>query len=70
MENHVERRNSSKLGRRRPVLMPITGDLEMNQRLTAIAEGIRLSLRKKSSVIYSNFDPAFKDEKSLDVIAP
>jgi hypothetical protein len=67
MEIEIERRNSSKLVRRRPVLMPLTGDMGMNKRLSAIAEGIRLSLRKKSSVMYSNFDPSFKEEKSLDV---
>jgi hypothetical protein len=63
------RRKSSRLGRRAPVIMPLTGEMELKQRLTAIAEGIKLSMRKKSSVSYSNFDPTFRDDKSLDVIS-
>ena len=63
----LERRNTMKASRRKVVLMPLTGDMDMKQRISAIAESIRLSVRKKSSVTYTNFDPDFKDEKSLDV---
>jgi CRP-like cAMP-binding protein len=68
MEGLIRRRSSRLDKRRGPVIAPLTGDIEIKSRLTAIAEGIKLSLRKKSSVKYSNFDPSFKDDKSLDVI--